>query len=122
MELGTDVCNLGRVSGSSAGIASCSPDLETKCSMHRSGKSVEFGSGLESSKPLMTDRPAPNGRRLWLRAALSMLIMAAVNTRAADPAPLRAGMIGLDTSHVPAFAKLFNSPNAAGDLTGIRIV
>lgn len=37
-------------------------------------------------------------------------------------APLRAGMIGLDTSHVPAFAKLFNDPNAADDFAGIEIV
>lgn len=36
--------------------------------------------------------------------------------------PLRAGMIGLDTSHVPAFAKLFNGPKATGDLAGIKIV
>jgi predicted dehydrogenase len=36
--------------------------------------------------------------------------------------PIRAGMIGLDTSHVPAFAKLFNGPKATGDLSGIRIV
>jgi len=42
--------------------------------------------------------------------------------RAADPAPLRAGMIGLDTSHVPAFAKLFNNSNTTGDLAGIRVV
>ncbi len=33
--------------------------------------------------------------------------------------PLRAGMIGLDTSHVPAFAKLFNGPKAVGDLGGV---
>lgn len=38
------------------------------------------------------------------------------------PKPLRAGMIGLDTSHVPAFARLFNGPKATGDLAGIRIV
>ena len=31
-------------------------------------------------------------------------------------------MIGLDTSHVPAFAKIFNSPKATGDLASIRIV
>ncbi|MBU6293112.1 MAG: gfo/Idh/MocA family oxidoreductase [Planctomycetes bacterium] len=31
-------------------------------------------------------------------------------------------MIGLDTSHVPAFAKLFNGPKATGELAGIRIV
>jgi hypothetical protein len=31
-------------------------------------------------------------------------------------------MIGLDTSHVPAFAKLFNNPNATGDVTEIKVV
>jgi hypothetical protein len=35
---------------------------------------------------------------------------------------LRAGIIGLDTSHVPAFTKIFNAPDAAGDVAGIRIV
>jgi hypothetical protein len=38
------------------------------------------------------------------------------------PKPLRAGIIGLDTSHVPAFTKLFNGPKADGDLAGIKIV
>ncbi len=41
---------------------------------------------------------------------------------AAESAPIRAGMIGLDTSHVPAFAKLFNQPKATGDVANIRIV
>lgn len=36
--------------------------------------------------------------------------------------PLRAGIIGLDTSHVPAFTKLFNNPKADGDLAGIKVV
>jgi len=31
-------------------------------------------------------------------------------------------MIGLDTSHVPAFAKLFNDPKATSQLAGIRVV
>lgn len=31
-------------------------------------------------------------------------------------------MIGLDTSHVPAFTKIFNSHDASGDVAGIRIV
>jgi hypothetical protein len=31
-------------------------------------------------------------------------------------------MIGLDTSHVPAFAKLFNDPKAEGELAGIKVV
>lgn len=44
--------------------------------------------------------------------------------RGAEPEAkvLRAGMIGLDTSHVPAFVKLFNGPKATGELAGIRIV
>src|SRR6267378_5787786 len=44
-----------------------------------------------------------------------------VQTQAADQ-PIRAGMIGLDTSHVPAFAKIFNNPKATGDLAGIKVV
>jgi len=41
---------------------------------------------------------------------------------AAEQKVLRAGMIGLDTSHVIAFTKLFNGPQATGDLAGIKIV
>ena len=36
--------------------------------------------------------------------------------------PLRAGMIGLDTSHVIAFTKIFNDENAKGPLANIQIV
>lgn len=55
--------------------------------------------------------------------ALTLLIVTSNSlARAADAPPLRAGMIGLDTSHVPAFAKLFNNPGASGDLAGIRVV
>jgi len=36
--------------------------------------------------------------------------------------PLKAGIIGLDTSHVPAFTRLFNNPKADGDLAGITVV
>ena len=35
---------------------------------------------------------------------------------------LRIGMIGLDTSHSPLFAKEFNSPDAAPDLGGYKVV
>ena len=57
----------------------------------------------------------------WLTLGLVFLIVTAVPGVAADAA-LRAGMIGLDTSHVPAFAKIFNNPKAAGDVAGIRVV
>jgi Oxidoreductase family, NAD-binding Rossmann fold len=36
--------------------------------------------------------------------------------------PLRAGIIGLDTSHVTAFTKLLNSPNQKPELAGVRVV
>jgi hypothetical protein len=44
--------------------------------------------------------------------------------RAQEPAPrtIRAGIIGLDTSHVPAFTKIFNKPGAGGETGGIRVV
>lgn len=35
---------------------------------------------------------------------------------------LRAGIIGLDTSHAPAFAGLLNGPEATGELSGVKVV
>lgn len=35
---------------------------------------------------------------------------------------LRAGMIGLDTSHVIAFTRILNNPKNTGDLAGVRVV
>jgi hypothetical protein len=44
-------------------------------------------------------------------------------SRAAEPdKPLRAGMIGLDTSHVIAFTQILNDPKAAPELRGVRVV
>ncbi|MDZ4406034.1 Gfo/Idh/MocA family oxidoreductase [Prosthecobacter sp.] len=34
---------------------------------------------------------------------------------------LRAGIVGLDTSHVPAFTKLFNKGETEGELAGIKV-
>src|SRR5207244_8323495 len=45
-----------------------------------------------------------------------------VIARAADQAPRQARIIGLDTPHVPAFAKIFNILKATGDIAGIRVV
>lgn len=36
--------------------------------------------------------------------------------------PIRIGMIGLDTSHAPAFVKLFNQNDAQGELSGMSVV
>jgi len=43
-------------------------------------------------------------------------------TFAAEEKAIRIGIIGCDTSHVPAFAKIFNDPKATGDLAGCRVV
>ncbi len=62
-------------------------------------------------------------RNVRSRVALTLLVGSiCASAPAADPAPLRAGMIGLDTSHVPAFAKIFNDPKATGDLAAIKVV
>jgi len=62
-------------------------------------------------------------RRGWLRAVFGLVALAASGSAALAAAkPLRAGIIGMDTSHVPAFIKLFNDPNSTGDLAGIKIV
>lgn len=58
---------------------------------------------------------------LLLSTAFASLFTFSVRAQE-SPKPLRAGIIGLDTSHVPAFTKLFNGPKADGDLAGIRVV
>src|SRR5437773_6175845 len=65
----------------------------------------------------------PNPPSLCLAPTLFTFVLSVcASARAADPSPLRAGMIGLDTSHVPAFAKIFNDPKATGDLAAIKVV
>lgn len=60
----------------------------------------------------------------WL--ALSIVTVLAVcqpeHAVAEETPSIRVGMIGLDTSHVPAFARFFNGPKLQGDLAGIRVV
>jgi len=57
---------------------------------------------------------------------LSLTIVIAALPGLADepqkPKTLRAGIIGLDTSHVTAFTKVLNDPNNTGDLAGVRVV
>jgi hypothetical protein len=45
-----------------------------------------------------------------------------VENNAATKKPIRAGIIGLDTSHVTAFTQLLNDPKATGELADLKIV
>ncbi|NQU26625.1 MAG: biopolymer transporter ExbD [Candidatus Nealsonbacteria bacterium] len=59
----------------------------------------------------------------WMLTVLTVLGINCIATAADAPAkPLRAGIIGLDTSHVIAFTKLLNDPNAQGDLADVQVV
>jgi hypothetical protein len=51
--------------------------------------------------------------KLWLVALLCS---------AASAAEIRIGIIGTDTSHVPAFTRVLNDPNASDHIPGARIV
>ena len=52
----------------------------------------------------------------------TLMVVAAVSLAAAAQAQLRIGIIGTDTSHVPAFAKLLNDPASPEHITGARVV
>jgi predicted dehydrogenase len=59
-----------------------------------------------------------------LRSALScsLVLLAALSVRGEDKPPLKAGIIGLDTSHVVAFTQTLNNPKAKGPLARVRVV
>ena len=53
-------------------------------------------------------------------ASLGSLPFSLLASEQADP--IRIGIIGLDTSHSPAFTKLFNAENPKPELAGFRVV
>src|SRR3954464_11320125 len=59
------------------------------------------------------------GTILFLLIAMTL---SAATVRAEDKRPIRAGVIGLDTSHATAFAKLSNDPKSTGDIADVKIV
>ena len=57
-------------------------------------------------------------RSIFSLLALLLLPLA----RAADLAPLRIGIIGLDTSHVTVFTKIYNDPTAPNHVPGGKVI
>ncbi len=60
--------------------------------------------------------------RLSILIACVVLQLPCVAAFADDAKIIRIGIIGLDTSHAPAFAKELNNPKAAEDIAGCRVV
>lgn len=62
-------------------------------------------------------------RTLILHCCVALGISLLYGANQAEAAePIRVGIIGLDTSHVIAFTKVMNDPNAQGDLADMKIV
>lgn len=80
---------------------------------------------------MFSPRPrSPRSRSLRTPIACllaALLLTLTPSARAQDEAEatkktIRIGIIGLDTSHVPAFTKVLNDPEAADDVAGCRVV
>ena len=68
------------------------------------------------------DLVAKGSESMILRVLMVLVAYASIASVAKAEKELRIGMIGLDTSHVIAFTKAFNDPNAKGDLATMRVV
>ena len=55
-------------------------------------------------------------------ACVTSVALAATLGAQRKPEQIRVGIIGLDTSHVVAFTRLINDPDASGDLADLRVV
>src|SRR4051812_27891314 len=59
---------------------------------------------------------------LFAVAAAIAATVGGPSAAAEDEKPIRAGVIGLDTSHAVEFTKVFNNPKAEGDLGAVEVV
>lgn len=59
----------------------------------------------------------------WITMATVLFFLGIIQgSRGDEQKAIRVGMIGLDTSHAPAFTKILNQKNAKPELAGIRVV
>jgi len=69
-----------------------------------------------------------NSRRSFIKKTSALGAVASLSTLPfslfanSKVAPIKIGIIGLDTSHSPAFTKLFNTENPKPELAGFRVV
>ncbi|MEZ5326589.1 MAG: Gfo/Idh/MocA family oxidoreductase [Verrucomicrobiales bacterium] len=57
-----------------------------------------------------------------MKSKILLTILALTLAAAAEEPVIRIGMIGLDTSHVPAFTKVINDPSAKDHVPGAKVV
>lgn len=57
-----------------------------------------------------------------LNLSIAVLLFAGLEAVLLAAEPIRVGIIGLDTSHAPAFTRLFNETDAADHVAGCRVV
>ena len=74
----------------------------------------------ELTSPTPKDRTTPG--RITDNSPPADALLAQAATAAAAPKPLRAGIIGLDTSHCIAFAKTLNANPQKPEVAGVRMV
>lgn len=56
-----------------------------------------------------------------LALVVAFSFLNSTSLRAADPAPVRVGILGIDNYQGSEYARFFNSPKAEGDLGGVRV-
>jgi predicted dehydrogenase len=62
-------------------------------------------------------------KKLVISAGVSIVLVLAFSVLPAQQAtPLRVGLIGLDTSHAPAFTQIFNDPSYVDHVPGAKVV
>lgn len=59
---------------------------------------------------------------LLFKSAISLVALVLATSTSTRAADLRFGLVGLDTSHAPAFAKILNDPTAKDHIKGAKVV
>src|SRR5581483_5464668 len=89
---------------------------------HEAAPSHGRGNRLSFIREYIHLSPALRGFPAVKRLLCLLLLFAVGPVQADEKKPLRAGIIGLDTSHVTAFTSVLNADNPKPGVTGVRVV